>query len=108
MTQTMTQTLTVFNTLSTAEEYFEFFNLPYDPAIVSVNRLHILQKFSRLMRGIDPDSSLSERDRLTQYREALESAYAVFLTSSPLEQKLFKVFQKKPGNVVLLSEIEVE
>lgn len=108
MTQTLTQTLAVFNTLSTAEEYFEFFDLPYDPEIVSINRLHILQKFSRLMRDIDPDASLSESDRLSQYRDALESAYSLFLTSSPLEQKLFKVFQKKPGNVVLLSEIEVE
>jgi nitrogenase-stabilizing/protective protein len=108
MTQTMTQTLAVFNTLSTAEEYLQFFNLPYDPEVVSVNRLHILQKFSQLIQGIEPDLSLSESDRLAQYRVALESAYALFLTSSPLEQKLFKVFQKKPGNVVLLSDIEVE
>lgn len=108
MTQTTTQTLAAFNTLSTAEEYFNFFNLPCDPQIVSINRLHILQKFSQLMQSIEPDPNLSESDRLAQYRVALESAYTLFLTSSPLEQKLFKVFQKKPGNVVLLSEIEVE
>ena len=104
----MIQTLATFNTLSTAEEYLNFFNIPYDPEIVSVNRLHILQKFSEFVRAIDQDSSLNDTERLDQYRVALQSAYTLFLDSSPLEQKLFKVFKQKPGNVVLLSEIETE
>lgn len=104
----MSQTLTTFNTLSTAEEYLDFFNIAYDPQVVSVNRLHILQKFSGFVREIDQDSSLSESDRLSQYRAALLSAYTLFLTSSALEQKLFKVFKRKPSNVVMLSDIAVE
>ena len=104
----MIQTLSTFNTLSTAEEYLDFFNIPYDPKTVSVNRLHILQKFSEFVRAIDQDSSVSDTDRLGQYRVALQNAYTLFLGSSPLEQKLFKVFKQKPGNVVLLSEIATE
>lgn len=104
----MSQTLTTFNTLSTAEEYFEFFQLAYDPRVVSVNRLHILQKFSQFVKEIDRDATLSDSERLAHYRKALQNAYDLFLTSSPLQQKLFKVFKQKPGNVVLLSEIAAE
>ncbi|MGJ3249084.1 MAG: nitrogenase-stabilizing/protective protein NifW [Elainellaceae cyanobacterium] len=104
----MSQSLAIFNTLSTAEEYLQFFGLSYDPQIVNVNRLHILRKFSGLVREIDRDTSLKDTERLAQYRIALQNAYALFLTSSPLEQKLFKVFKQKPKNVVLLSEVVTE
>lgn len=104
----MSLTLKTFNTLSTAEEYFQFFGISYDPKVVSVNRLHILQKFSLFIQEVDQDSTLTETEKLAQYRAALQNAYDVFLTSSPLEQKLFKVFKHKPGNVVLLSDIVTE
>ncbi len=104
----MCQTLKTFNTLSTAEDYLQFFGIDYDQEIVSVNRLHILQKFSGFIKEIDQDSSLSEHERLEHYRTALQNAYSLFLTSTPLEQKLFKVFQHKPGNVVLMSDIVTE
>ena len=102
----MNKTLADFNCLVDAEQYFEFFDLPYDPQIVSVNRLHILQKFSQLIQAPEIASTeLSEEEKLGQYRIALQNAYDVFLKSTPLEQKLFKVFNEKPKNVVLISEI---
>jgi nitrogenase-stabilizing/protective protein len=102
----MSNTLAEFNQLVDAEQYFEFFGLPYDPQIVNVNRLHILRKFSNLMREKAPDlAGLSEADTLKQYRLAFQQAYEVFLSSNSLEQKLFKVFNQKPHNVVLLSEL---
>ncbi|MFZ9739492.1 MAG: nitrogenase-stabilizing/protective protein NifW [Prochlorotrichaceae cyanobacterium] len=103
---TLPKTLTQFNQLHDAEEYFEFFGLSYDPQLVNINRLHILRKFSQLMATVD--DSLSDGEKLEAYREALQSAYTVFLTSSSVEEKLFKVFQKKPGNVVMMSDIEME
>ncbi|MEJ1934296.1 nitrogenase-stabilizing/protective protein NifW, partial [Nostoc sp. NIES-2111] len=39
------------------------------------------------------------------YSLALQSAYQVFLESSPQEQKLFKVFKDKPKNVITLTEL---
>jgi len=101
----MIQTLAVFNTLTTAEEYLDFFGLPYDPKVVSINRLHILKEFSKLVQEIGNDGNPSELELLGQYKMAMQNAYNLFLTSSPLEQKLFKVFQNKPGNVVMMSEI---
>uniref|UniRef100_A0A832H6N9 Nitrogenase-stabilizing/protective protein NifW n=1 Tax=Oscillatoriales cyanobacterium SpSt-402 TaxID=2282168 RepID=A0A832H6N9_9CYAN len=100
----MSGTLAEFNQLVNAEEYFEFFQLPYDPQFVNVNRLHILQKFATLIKAID-SNPLSESETLDRYRVALEQAYSTFTTSSPLDEKLFKVFNDKPQNVVLLSEI---
>ncbi|MBE9019336.1 nitrogenase stabilizing/protective protein [Chroococcidiopsis sp. CCALA 051] len=95
-----------FQQIVDAEQYFEFFGLPYDAQFVNVNRLHILQKFSNYIKAIDRDSpDLNDEEKLGQYRHALQQAYDVFLASKPVEQKLFKVFNEKPQNVVLLTEI---
>uniref|UniRef100_B8HM98 Nitrogenase-stabilizing/protective protein NifW n=1 Tax=Cyanothece sp. (strain PCC 7425 / ATCC 29141) TaxID=395961 RepID=B8HM98_CYAP4 len=102
----MANSLTEFNKLTDAEQYFQFFELPYDPQVVNVNRLHILKQFANAMGEIDASfPSLTEADRLAKYQEALAQAYNVFLTSSAVQTKLFKVFNEKPQNVVLLSEI---
>ena len=102
----MKMTLNTFSHLVDAEEYFEFFQLPYDQKNVNVNRLHILKKFSQFIREIDESyPNLSEEERLSQYCLALQKAYQVFLESTPSEQKLFKVFNDKPKNVVTLTEI---
>ncbi|HLO49079.1 MAG TPA: nitrogenase-stabilizing/protective protein NifW [Kamptonema sp.] len=102
----MSKTLAEFNQLVNAEEYLDFFGLPYDPQFVNVNRLHILQKFSSFIKSIDSESpDLNESEKLERYQVALQKAYDTFTTSSPLDEKLFKVFNDKPQNVVLLSEI---
>jgi nitrogenase-stabilizing/protective protein len=103
---TATFSLSQFSQLTDAEAYFEFFGLTYDPQVVNVNRLHILRKFSELVRAIDKNQS--EAELLAAYSQALQTAYTLFLTSSSVEQKLFKVFKDRPKNVVMLSDIEVE
>ncbi|MEM1251197.1 MAG: nitrogenase-stabilizing/protective protein NifW [Cyanobacteria bacterium P01_H01_bin.21] len=103
---TLTRTLAQFNQLKDAEDYFQFFGLAYDPQVVNVNRLHILRKFAQLVQ--DDDKSQPEAQRLDAYRQALQTAYDLFLTSSSVEQKLFKVFQDRPKNVVMLSDISAE
>ncbi|MEH2377058.1 nitrogenase-stabilizing/protective protein NifW [Nostoc sp.] len=102
----MTGTIDEFKQLVDAEEFFKFFNLSYDPKVVNVNRLHILKKFSQYMKEIDDNSpDLSQEEKLNQYSLALQKAYQVFIESTPHEQKLFKVFNDKPKNVVTLTEI---
>ncbi|MGB8702384.1 MAG: nitrogenase-stabilizing/protective protein NifW [Thermosynechococcaceae cyanobacterium] len=101
----MNGTLAEFEQLVDAEQYFAFFELPYDPQVVNVNRLHILQKFAQAVREINGASALSEADRLEAYRLALQQSYDTFVSSNAQEQKLFKVFQQKPQNVVLLKDI---
>jgi nitrogenase-stabilizing/protective protein len=102
----MSRTMNEFKKLVDAEEFFHFFNLPYNQEIVNVNRLHILKKFSQYMAEVDDHTpDLSTEERLAQYSLALQKAYDVFLESTPHEQKLFKVFNEKPKNVVTLTEI---
>ncbi len=104
--ETTPRTLTAFQNLTDAEDYLQFFDIEYDRDFVNINRLHILKKFSVLITEVDaafPD--VDETEKLEKYSMALEEAYQVFLTSSPLETKLFKVFQSKPKNFVSLDEL---
>ncbi len=107
MTATETaKTLENFQKLIDAEDYLQFFDIEYDRDFVNINRLHILKQFSLLIQEVDnvfPD--VTEAEKLEKYSLALEEAYEVFLTSSPLETKLFKVFQSKPKNFVSLDEL---
>jgi nitrogenase-stabilizing/protective protein len=92
--------------LTDAEQYFEFFELDYDPQVVNINRLHILKKFSQSLEEIDNKFvEVAEAEKLSFYREALENSYATLQTSNAIEQKLFKVFHQKPSNIVMLSDI---
>ena len=106
VTDTTPKTLTAFQNLVNAEEYLQFFDIEYNPEFININRLHILKQFSLLIKEVDrafPD--VDEAEKLEKYRLALEEAYQVFLTSSPLETKLFKVFQTKPKNFVSLEDL---
>ena len=51
----MTDTLQALSTLSAAEEFFAFFSIPFEPAVVHVNRLHILKRFNQYLRLTTPD-----------------------------------------------------
>jgi len=102
----MSTNIDEFKKLVDAEEFFIFFNLPYDQKFVNVNRLHILKKFSQFMSQIDDSyPQISDEERLEKYCVALQQAYQVFIESTPHEQKLFKVFNDKRKNVVTLTEI---
>ena len=106
MTANTPKTLTAFKSLTDAEDYLQFFDIEYDRDFVNINRLHILKQFSLLINEVDQAfPSVSETEKLEKYRLALEEAYQVFLTSSPLETKLFKVFQTKPKNFVSLDDV---
>ena len=66
--------------------------MPYDRAIVEVNRLHILQRFHNYVAqgGLDLEGSAEQRSNL---RPLLERAYQDFVESDARSEKLFKVFR---------------
>ena len=108
-TASIPKTLVTFKQLTDAEDYLQFFGIPYDQGFVNINRLHILKYFAKLLTEVDaafPD--LTDAERLEKYNIALTEAYEVFKTSSPLETKLFKVFKDKPKNIVLLEDVSIE
>ncbi len=78
--------------LSSAEDFLEFFAVPYEPSVVQVNRLHILQRFNEYIS--QSEDLMPERDEAQTevYRRLLTRAYQDFVESDALTEKVFKVF----------------
>jgi nitrogenase-stabilizing/protective protein len=78
--------------LETAEDFLEYFGVAFEPAVVQVNRLHILQRFHDYLGEVDeqPDSAPA---RYRLYADLLRGAYRDFVTSDARTEKVFRVFQ---------------
>jgi nitrogenase-stabilizing/protective protein len=78
--------------LSSAEDFLDYFGVVYDPAVVQVNRLHILQRLHDYLAALDgmPEE---EDARRAVYRHWLEQAYRDFVASDAQSEKVFKVFR---------------
>jgi nitrogenase-stabilizing/protective protein len=83
--------------LSSAEDFFAFFGVPFDERVVQVNRLHILKRFFQYLRKADDLAAQSDVELFRSYRELLARAYQDFVTSTPAQEKVFKVFQDAGG-----------
>lgn len=77
--------------LESAEDFLDYFGIAYDPAVVHVNRLHILQRFHDYIAkaGELPPAEATRRDL---YEVLLNRAYHDFVASDALTEKVFKVF----------------
>lgn len=78
--------------LSSAEDFFAALDLPYDPAIVNVARLHIMRRMGQYLRGTDL-AELDDDALRRACRSHLEKAYQDFVRSSPIAERVFKVHQ---------------
>lgn len=90
--------------LSTAEDFFAFLGVPYDPTVLNVARLHILRRMGEYLRRDTLETACDVHAR-ELCRAHLERAYTDFVESSPLEQRVFKVLQdavKPPPQVPLV------
>ncbi len=78
--------------LVSAEEFLEYFGIEYEPSVVQVNRLHILQRFHDYLGriGIMP---CSEEEQRELYASLLGRAYKDFVHSDAQTEKVFKVFK---------------
>jgi nitrogenase-stabilizing/protective protein len=78
--------------LSSAEEFFHFLGVPYDPAVLNVARLHILRRMGDNLRKstADPDEAKAR----AYFRTHLERAYEDFVRSTPMKERVFKVHQE--------------
>ena len=77
--------------LSSAEDFLDYFGIGYDPAVVHVNRLHILQRYHDYLAraGALPEAEAARREVFTAL---LSRAYQDFVESDALSEKVFKVF----------------
>lgn len=89
------------NELESAEDFLEYFGIDYQPRVVQVNRLHILQRFhDYLAQRAMPAAEESQR---SVYRSCLRQAYEDFLASDARTEKVFKIFHRptEPQTVYL-------
>jgi nitrogenase-stabilizing/protective protein len=77
--------------LSSAEDFLDYFSVGYDPAVVHVNRLHILQRFHDYLA----EAGELPQDRAARYNTyagLLATAYGDFVKSDARTEKVFRVF----------------
>lgn len=94
--------------LSSAEDFFSVLGVPYDEAVVRVNRLHILKRFNDYLRA--EQQALEDADDATAkavHATCLARAHADFVTSDAVTEGVFKVFKQARGQgFVSLDQIE--
>jgi nitrogenase-stabilizing/protective protein len=92
--------------LFSAEDFLDYFGIGYDPAVVHVNRLHILQRFHDYLGDIAEEPA-DPTERHTLYGDLLLGAYDDFVKSDARTEKVFRVFHlHEPRTVsVALSDL---
>lgn len=80
--------------LSAAEDFFLFFLLPYEQSVLNVCRLHIMRRMGQYLARTD-FGAMTDDEIFLHARLQLKQAYLDFVASSPVEEKVFKVFKDK-------------
>jgi nitrogenase-stabilizing/protective protein len=83
--------------LSSAEDFLQYFGVPFEQSVVNVSRLHILKRFFQYIRQENLLLQTDELQLYTLYRDRLAQAYSDFVSSTPAREKVFKVFQDTDG-----------
>jgi len=89
--------------LESAEDFLHYFELPYDPSIVHVNRLHILQRFHDYLDQGKAQLPDDEDALRAIYKQLLARAYQDFVGSDAKTEKVFKVFKMAEPQTVFIS-----
>jgi nitrogenase-stabilizing/protective protein len=101
----MSDLMNTLSSLSAAEDFFTVLEVPYDRAVLNVNRLHILKRFHQYLRTRAELDSLEEPEQRRVCRDMLTRAYQDFVRSTPAQEKVFKVFQDAEGGHVGLDSL---
>ena len=80
--------------LVSAEDFLDYFDIPFDARVVHVNRLHILQR-SHAYRATQEAGKAPD---YAAWRGWLLRAYEDFVGSSAQQEKVFAVFRKAEGS----------
>lgn len=87
--------------LSAAEDFFQYFGVPYDKHVVDVNRLHILQRFRQYLAEFLDDAPVDGELIRKLCASLLERAYGDFTHSTAQAEKVFRVFRDQTASVSL-------
>jgi len=87
--------------LESAEDFLVYFGIDFDPAVVQVNRLHILQRFHDYLAEVD-EMPESDAKRYALHADLLAGAYQDFVTSDARTEKVFRVFRRGEPQVAVV------
>ena len=88
----MTGLIDQIKQLSAAEDFFDFFQVPYDRHVVDVCRLHIMKRMGQYLAAESFEGKNDDAVFLA-VREVVARAYADFARSTPAQERVFKVFR---------------
>lgn len=80
--------------LESAEDFLGYFGIAFDPAVVHVNRLHILKRYHDYLAG---HQQLHGEPDYEHYKALLARAYDDFVHSDARTEKVMRVYQKASG-----------
>lgn len=91
--------------LVSAEQFLDYFDIPYEASVVHVNRLHIMQRYHDYLQQSAAllAEDCSDAARRDVYRQLLARAYTDFVHSDALTEKVFKVFQRGEPQTTFVS-----
>ncbi|MCR4379358.1 MAG: nitrogenase-stabilizing/protective protein NifW [Rhodospirillales bacterium] len=78
--------------LEGAEDFLTYFEVPFDQAVVHVNRLHILQRYHDYIEAEDHPPA-DEAARKALYAELLSKAYQDFVASDARTEKVLQIYK---------------
>ena len=91
--------------LSSAEDFFAYFDLTFDPRVMAVSRLHILKRFHDNLSCVDGLQSLDDPTIRDVYRSQLADAYSEFAAGGALAAPAFAGLGRTGGGFVALSNV---
>lgn len=83
--------------LSSAEEFFETLQVEYQPEVLQVLRLHILRRMGQYLVSAEFEGK-SDEEVFSAAQSMLAQAYADFIKSNPMAERVFKVLKEHDPN----------
>ena len=86
--------------LVSAEDFLNYFQIPFDASMVQVNRLHILQRFHNYLES----QEAGKNPNYDAYRYWLAKAYEDFTKAGALDERVFAVLRRATGTAFVSAD----
>lgn len=95
--------------LSSAEDFLDYFDVPFEQSIVHINRLHIMQRYHDYLNkaGELLDQATDEDSTRQAYKALLERAYLDFVDSDAQTEKVLKIYKMQGPQETFVSMDEL-
>lgn len=92
--------------LSSAEDFLVYFGIPFEPSVVHINRLHIMQRYhDYLSQSQDQLAEYEDNEEALKavYTALLAQAYQDFVESDAKTEKVLKIYKMQGPQTAFVS-----